>query len=338
MSNGTVLTIILNYRTPDMTLECAEAALAAMRGLPGEILIVDNASGDGSCEKIREAADARGWTGGGRLRVMQSTRNGGFGAGNNIGIRNGLSDGSRPDFYYLLNSDAFTRPDTIRQLRDFLRLSPRVGLVGSRVVGVDGAEHCTAFRFPTLAGEFEGSVRLGVVTRLLRSSVVPMGMPAAPTRLDWTAGASLMIRREVIEEVGGFDETFFLYYEETDLCYRAAEAGWETWYLPGSEVAHVGSASTGMKGWSRIPGYWLDSRLHYFSKTHGAWYAAAATLARITGGALYGLRRRVSGKPQVDPECFTRDLITHSIRALFAPRSRLPDGSRLYTPLPEKPE
>ena len=171
MADGTVLTIILNYRTPDMTLEAAQAALVGMEGIPGEILVVDNGSGDGSYDILRAAAEERGWLAGGRLRVIGSPVNGGFGAGCNIGIKSTLADGSRPDFFYLLNSDAFVQRNTIRVLRDFLQGEPAAGLAGSRVVGVDGEPHTTAFRFPTIAGEFELAVRTGVVSRLLKNAV-----------------------------------------------------------------------------------------------------------------------------------------------------------------------
>ncbi|AUQ97933.1 glycosyltransferase family 2 protein [Phaeobacter inhibens] len=331
-----ILTIILNYKTPQMTLDCAAAALEQMEELPGEVVIIDNGSADGSYEQLLTAVQARGWLDSGRLRLIASDRNGGFGAGMNIGFRLGLADGSAPEFYYLLNSDAFVQPGAIRALRDFLQATPTAGLVGSYVRGTDGTPHCTAFRFPTIAGEFESSVRTGIVTRLLKDAVVPMEIPTEPTQLDWTAGASLMIRREVIDAVGGFDETFFLYFEETELCHRAARAGWSTHYLPTSEVAHVGSASTGMKDWQRTPQYWFDSRLHYFLSTHGRAYTVGATLALISGSLLYGLRRLVSDKPASDPPYFLRDLIVHHSRAIFRRRKTQPMETRQTPSQPEE--
>ncbi|WP_293577351.1 glycosyltransferase family 2 protein [Phaeobacter sp.] len=316
-TRGRVLTIILNYKTPEMTLACARDALREMEEIDGEIVIIDNGSADGSYEKLQQAAADQGWFADGRLRVVASPCNGGFGAGMNIGFAIGLSDGSQPDFYYLLNSDAFVQPGAIRALQRYLLAAPRVGLVGSFVRGTDGESHCTAFRFPSIAGEFEGAIQTGLFTRLLRNSVVPMDLPNEPTQLDWTAGASLMIRRSVITEIGGFDERFFLYFEETDLCRRAMKAGWQTHYLPTSEVAHVGSASTGMKTWQRTPAYWFDSRLHYFTKSHGRLYALLATMALVSGSLLYRLRRLVSDKPATDPPYFLRDLISHHLRCLF---------------------
>ncbi|MDK3019171.1 glycosyltransferase family 2 protein [Pseudodonghicola flavimaris] len=315
MSEPTVLTILLNFRTPDLTLKSAEAALAAMEGMAGEIVIVDNDSGDGSFARLTAEAAGRGWTRNDRLRVVASDRNGGFGAGMNFGMRQGLSDGRTPDFYYLLNSDAFPEAGTIRILRDFLAATPSAGMAGSYVHGTDGTPHHTAFRFPSVAGEFEGAVRTGLFTRLLRNAVVALPIPEGATRVDWTAGASLMLRSEMIRQIGGFDETFFLYYEETDLCLRASRAGWATWYVPESRIAHLGSASTGMKAWRRTPGYWFDSRRYYFTKNHGRAYAAAATLARVSGQMLWGLRRRLQNKPQADPDHFLRDLIVHAFGA-----------------------
>ncbi len=335
MRTPKILTIILNYRTPELTLRATEAALREMASLGGEVLVVDNGSGDDSFETLCMAASDRGWLEGNRLRVVSSGHNGGFGSGVNFGIRTGLSDGTAPDFYYLLNSDAFPEPGAVRHLRDFLVAHSRAGMVGSYLRGIDGVPHPTAFRFPSIGGEFEDSARTGVITRLLRNSVVSLPIPTHPIEVDWTAGASLMMRRAMLEDVGCFDETFFLYFEETELCHRAKRAGWRTHYLPQSEVVHVGSASTGMKSWARTPQYWFDSRDHYFTKTHGRAYAHAATLARVSGGTIWRLRRLVSTKPQVDPPWFLRDLIGHWLRNLFRPRPPVPPSAALYRPITE---
>jgi GT2 family glycosyltransferase len=313
MTTPTVLTVILNWRTPDMSLRAAEAALAAMAGVAGAITIVDNDSGDGSYERMTEAVAARGWD---RVRVLQSGHNGGFGAGNNAGMRAGLPDGTAPDHVYILNSDAFPAPDAIRTLRDYLGANPGVGLAGSRIHGETGEAHTTAFRFHSIAGEFEGAARIGPVSRLLRRWVVPLPLPERPEAVDWLAGASLMMRREMLDRIGGFDEGFFLYFEETDLCLRARRAGWATHYVPASQVMHIGSVSTGMKSWQRVPGYWLDSRLRYFVKNHGRGHAVAATAAHVAGGLIWRLRAVVQRKPRCDPPHFLRDLIGHSLTSL----------------------
>lgn len=326
--SGSVLTIILNYRTPEMTLECAAAALSEMEDVPGEIVIVENGSGDTSWEVLQAGIAARGWEHA-RLRLVRSPINGGFGAGMNIGFSQQLSDGQKPDFYYLLNSDAFVKDGAISALRDFLRNSPGAGLAGSAVFGTDDVPHRTAFRFPSVAGEFEMGARTGVFSRLLSHAIVAMELPNHEQQVDWTAGASLMIRRDVIEETGGFDEQFFLYFEETDLCRRAAQAGWRTHFVPQSHVTHIGSASTGMKTLDRTPAYWFQSYMHYFTKSHGRAYALMAVLARLAGNGIYGLRRLVQGKPRADARCFSRDLFRHALKAQISPH---PNSKEMRAP------
>ena len=205
------MAVILNWRTPAMTLQSCEAALRAMQGIAGAITIVDNDSGDGSFETIRAEVLARGWDKGAvPVQVMQSGRNGGFGAGNNVGIRAGLPGGARPDYAYILNSDAFPAPEAIRALLDHLEAHPHTGFAGSFIHGTDGVPHRTAFRFPSACGELEGAARFGPISRLLKRHIVAQPIPEATGRVDWLAGASLMMRQDVLDRIGLFDEVFFL--------------------------------------------------------------------------------------------------------------------------------
>lgn len=323
MQDGpSVLTVILNWRTPDLTLRAVEAASVDMKSLPGAILVVDNDSGDGSFEKLSEALADRD-----DVRVVQSGRNGGFGAGNNFGILAGLPDGSAPDFCYILNSDAFPQDGAISALRDYLIAHPSVGLVGSHIIGADGRDHTTCFRFPSVASEFETAAKTGPITKLFKDKVVPIGVPEHSGPVDWLAGASVMIRREVIDQVGLFDEAFFLYYEETDLCFRAAEAGWPTHFVRESKVTHIGSVSTGMKGWNQVPEYWFDSRWRYFHKRGGKATAIAATASRAAGEAIFHTRCLLQKKLQPEHENFVTTLLKHSLGQLRKPLppTRVPD-------------
>lgn len=312
---GTVHTIILNWRTADMTIRALDHAVAAMQPVEGMITVVDNDSGDGSFERIAAHVARAGLE---RVRVVQSGRNGGFGAGNNVAMFDPLPGGGSPDYVYLLNSDAFPEPDAIGQLRDYLDAHPGVGMAGSRTVGTDGVLHETAFRFPSVASEFEGAIRTGPLTRLLRRYVVALPVPDKATEVDWAAGASLMMRRSMLDRIGGFDETFFLYFEETDLCRRAARAGWSTHYVPESVVTHIGSASTGIKEMSRPPTYWFDSRQHYFRKNLGAAGAMAANLAHIAGGLVFRLRCMIQRHLDRDGPGHLRAIARHG----FSPRRK----------------
>ena len=311
-----LLTVLLNWRTAPMTLRAAEAALRETAWCDGHLTIVDNDSGDGSFELMEAAVAERGWM---RARVVQSGRNGGFGAGNNAGIRAGMHDGGRPDLVYILNSDAFPGPGAIQALARYLAAHPQAGLAGSHIHGEDGEEHLGTFRFPTLLSEMEGAARLGPLTRILRKHVVPVPTPKRSGPVDWLVGASLMIRQDVLDAVGLFDEGFFLYFEETDLCLRAAHAGWQTHFVRDSSVMHLGSVSTGMKEWGQVPSYWYDSRWRYFAKHHGRAGAAAATALQVAGGLVHRLRMGVAGRRALDPPGFLRCLVRHDLAALAAP-------------------
>ncbi|EEW26719.1 glycosyltransferase family 2 protein [Rhodobacter ferrooxidans] len=311
----TLLTVILNWRSAEMTLDACAAALQAVATIDGAITIVDNDSGDGSFEVMTAEVQRRGWDKGAHpVRVLQSGHNGGFGAGNNFAIRQGLPGGARPDFVYILNSDAFPDQGAVTALLDHLQAHPQTGFAGSFLRGPEGDPHRTAFRFPSIASELEGAARFGPISRLLRDHIVAQPIPAATGRVDWLAGASLMMRQSVLDQIGLFDETFFLYFEETDLCLRAARAGWPTDFVVESRVTHIGSASTGMKSWTRIPGFWLDSRRHYFTKNHGYLYAAGATAAHVVGGLLWRARLLAQRKDRGDPPHFLKDLIGHAVR------------------------
>lgn len=309
-----LLTVILNYKTPDMTLEALAAAYRATERIPqSKIVVVDNDSRDNSFQTISLGVTASHYPSE-RVEVVESGKNGGFGAGNNFAIRRALASGDPPDYVYILNSDAFPDVDAVRELIRFLDHHPKAGIAGSYIYGTDGTPHETAFRFPTVWSELESGLALGIVSKALKKYSVPiMPMPKESREVDWLAGASMMIRREVLEEIGLFDETFFLYFEETDLCRRAKLAGWSTHYVVESRVAHVGSASTGMKKWRRIPKYWLESRSHYFRKNHGDNYLRAANFVFSVANGSFQLRRRVQGKTDPHPPGFYRDFVRYNL-------------------------
>jgi len=324
MKTPTVLCILLNYQTPAMTLRAAEAALADLHAVGGELIIVDNASGDGSYEMIAQEVASRGWTEGGLVRVVPSPVNGGFGAGNNIGLKMGMSDGRTPDYFYILNSDAFPDAGCTGALMAHLEAHPKAGIACSHVRGEDNIVDTTAFRFPSITSEFVGAARLRVFDRLMPEGVIPLSQPTDACQVDWSAGASMMLRSAMLDEIGRFDETFFLYFEETDLCLRAARAGWSCWYVPDSRVMHIGSVSTGIKTKRRMPSYWFDSRRHYFIKNHGRAYAAVALAAHLKGGMFHRLRAAISGKSAQDPSWFLTDLLCHALKPYRLPSETRP--------------
>ncbi len=326
-----LLTIIVNYRTPDLTRQAITAAVSAASHVhDSNIVVVDNDSQDGSLERLRRAVTEEGLAD--RVEVVPSEYNGGFGYGNNFAIRRALASGDRPEYVYLLNSDAFPSEHALAKLVEYMDANPEVGITGSFIHGLDGDAHHTAFRFPTVFSEFEDAMQLGVLTKALARYVVPLPVPETTTEVDWVAGASMMLRTTMLEEIGLFDETFFLYFEETDLCRRAKLAGWPVVYVRDSEVAHVGSASTGLQDLRRRkPAFWFDSRQHYFVKNHGPLYLWIANLAQLYGGAIFRARRVLQGQrsSRPVPDHFLRDLMAHMARTgMRAPTPRKVAGAR----------
>jgi GT2 family glycosyltransferase len=316
-----VLAVVVNFRTPEMTLRALQALLRELEAVPtARAVVVDNDSGDGSLERL--AAGVRELGAEERISVLASGHNGGFGFGLNTAVRQALAGPDPPDAVYLLNSDAFPEPGALRELIAFQDAHPNAAIAGSYIHGPDGEPHTTLFRFPTLTGELVANLGLGIVSRLLGRFEVALPIPTAPQRVDWLAGASMLIRRDVFERIGLFDEGFFLYYEETDFCRRAADAGFETWYVPASSVAHVGGGSTGFKDVSRPRAtYWFESRNRYFLRHHGRLYLVAANLSWMLTFAAWRTRRALQGKPDPDPPKLLRDFLRHALPPARVPGS-----------------
>jgi GT2 family glycosyltransferase len=315
-SHPRVLTVIVNYRTPELTIDCLRSLLDQRQQMPElQVVVCDNASGDDSVERFERIVgeySASSW-----LSIMPLPENGGFACGNNAAIRPALAADNPPDYVLLLNPDTVVRPGAIASLVQFMQSRPEVGLAGSRLEDPDGTPQRSAFRFPTIAGELDRSLRFGPVSRLLDRYVVAPPVPQEPTPTDWVAGASLLIRREVFDAIGLLDERYFMYYEEVDFCWRAARAGWPCWYVPESRVVHLVGQSSGVTNTrikrKRRPDYWFESRRRFFLRNKGAWYSAGCDLALLAGLMLWDLRCLISRRPNDDPPRLLLDSLRHSV-------------------------
>jgi N-acetylglucosaminyl-diphospho-decaprenol L-rhamnosyltransferase len=162
--------------------------------------------------------------------------------------------------------------------------------------------------------EFERGLRLGIVTRLLGRWRVPLPPTRTTFEVDWVSGASFMVRTETIRQIGLFDEGFFLYFEEVDLCARARRQGWAVFCVGESSVSHIGAVLTGIEAPKRsMPRYWFASRCRYFEKNHGHLYRLASDVAFISGHALWRARRRLQRKEDHDPPGLLSDFIRFSL-------------------------
>ena len=222
-----LLIVIVNFNSADLAIDCLRS-LAAQRaellGEGGKVVITDNASTDDSVARIAAAIAANGW--GDWVDPKPLPRNGGFAYGNNAAIAPALSQSDKPTFILLLNPDTIVRPGAVRTLTEFLRAHPQAGIAGARLEDPDGTPQRSAFRFHSIAGEFERGIRIGFVTRLLAARMIAPPVSDRAEACDWVAGAAMMVRTTVFEQVGLMDEKYFMYFEEVDFCRRAAAAGW----------------------------------------------------------------------------------------------------------------
>ncbi len=209
--------VVVNYRTADLVIGCMRSLSDEPRRLPHpRVVVVDNASGDGSADRIAAAIREERW--GSWVSLLPLADNRGFSAGNNAGLRLLLQPPEPADHVLLLNPDTVVRAGALRALLDFADGHPKAGIVGSRLEGPEGTPQNSAFRFHSVVAELDRGLRSGVTSRLLSRWGVVLPQPESACRADWVSGASMLIRREVLESIGPFDEGYFLYYEEVDFC------------------------------------------------------------------------------------------------------------------------
>lgn len=318
---GRTWIIIVNYRTADLVIDCLRSIATQIGDLPGlHAVVVDNASGDGSTEKLLQAINHEGWQD--WASVISSRRNGGFAYGNNIGIREALRSADHVDHVMLLNPDTIAHTGAIRALVEFMAGHPQAGIAGSLLENAEGGIEPSAHHAPSPLGELVSTARLGMLSRTLARHVATPPMRETAHECDWVSGASLIIRREVFEQIGLMDEGYFLYFEEVDFCTRARNAGWQVWFVPESRIVHLEGASTGIRDTRRRrAAYWYDSRRRYFIKHFGIAGLALADALWALGRSSFALRRMLrlgSGGGQQDPKWFAFDLLWGDFQSLFS--------------------
>ncbi len=242
--------------------------LAALEG--EEVVVLDNASEDGSVAAVRKRFPD--------VRVIEQDFRAGFGANHNRVIQE-----TSGDFVLLLSHDAEPQAGAVATLHAFAEGRPRAALVAPRLRYPDGRPQTSAWRFPSPTVAALSTFTLG------RGGVV-QSKGAEARRVDWAMGAALLLRREALDEVGLFDEGYFMYSEETDLCLRLAEAGWERWYVPAATVIHHDTVMRAEMPRERIAEEWR-SRRRYWREHHSA---AGVRVAEAATGLQYEARAWIS--------------------------------------------
>jgi N-acetylglucosaminyl-diphospho-decaprenol L-rhamnosyltransferase len=309
-----LLVVVVNYRITELTIDCLRSLVGEVGRVPGtRVAVCENGTGAEAVEQLRRAIDENGWSSWIDLTAIHPNR--GFTGGNNVVIRKAMASSDPPEYVLLLNADALAREHALERLVEFMYLHPRCGIAGSQMLWPDGRIQASPFRFQGIASEFDRGLNLGLVSKLLARFAVVPPTPAEATPADWVTGASMILRRSLLEQIGLLDEGLYTYFDDIDICLRARRAGWEVWYVPESRVVHLQGMSTGIVAQSpkRRPAYWFQARRRHFLKNHGALYTALADAAFLVGYALWRLRRRIQGKPDSDPPQMLADSFRHSV-------------------------
>lgn len=306
-----IAVIIVNYRTPDLALDCARAIDRQRPGFSRlRTIIVEGGSGDGSAEKIGNAIGDLVDT-----EMLALPVNGGFAYANNCAMQHLAAANHRPNAILLINPDARPREGAIAALATLLSVHPAIGAVGARLEHEDGRPQGCAFTFPSLRGEFCRGASTGLFNRLLRVPPSTVSLDEAGS-VPWVTGAAVMFRTAALEQTGLFDDGFFLYFEETELLHRLRRHGWDIWHEPAARVVHHGGVATqirdpetGLPLRRRTPAYWYESRRRFFTLCRGPGYALMSGLAYLAGRVVGKLRSLAGRKQDSAGLRASRDLI-----------------------------
>ncbi len=282
--------IIVSWNTEEYLRACLESVYRNAGDLELEVIVVDNASRDGTVDMVRGGFP--------HVRLIANADNAGFCKANNQGIE--IAHG---DLLLLLNPDTEVKPCALRALVDFLRTHPEAGVAGPMLLNTDGSIMPNGHTFPTVRRELMGITGLSQRRKAAyEADMYGREDFSVGTEVDVVCGAALLTRREVVERIGGLDEDLFMFYDEVDFCRRVRSAGWRVFYVPESRITHHWMQSVKqdvIRSMRRL----FHAQYVYFSKHHGfipalflrtmSAMAIAYRASRIRGGAIKG--RLLSG-------------------------------------------
>lgn len=243
--------IIVSFNTKDITLACIRSIKKYTKGVTYEVIVVDNGSTDASAQAARSLG----------ARVIENRENLGFAAANNQGFRV-----AKGEYVLFLNSDTLIKNNVLAEMVAWVAKDPKVGVVTCGLKNKDGSMQATGGYSPTLLRVFSWMTiqDFPLVDKIIKpfhplhsKSFFLKGdeFYKSKKELDWVTGAFLMTRRDVLKKAGGWDESFFMYVEEVDLCYRIKALGYQVWYLPKWNIVHLGGASSRTSEFSLLSEY-----------------------------------------------------------------------------------
>ena len=248
--------ILVNYNGSQFLYDCLNSIKLYVDHYSSEIIIVDNFSEDSSVNIIKDNFPS--------YTLFCSESNLGFSKANNLAVKQ-----SQGKYLLFLNTDTILKENTPEILSDYLNEHKKVGVIGSRLTFKDGSYQLSCGRFPNLAIEFVYKIKAELDYRWHRTFSGFYDRQYSQTRkVGWVTGACLMMRRDVFEQIGGFDENFFMYFEDKDICKRVTELGYKIIYYPKTTIIHLlGGSSHGIK--KNVNKYYRDSQLYYYQKHLG---------------------------------------------------------------------
>jgi N-acetylglucosaminyl-diphospho-decaprenol L-rhamnosyltransferase len=290
--------VVVSYNTRQLLKECLDSVYASLAGssLTGEVIVVDNASHDGSAAMVQKHFP--------QVRLIANEENRGFAAANNQALRTieyGTGDTPHPPlskYALLLNPDTIVGGSALATLVRFMDEKLRAGACGARLLHSDGSFQPSAFSFPTLLQVFLDFFPINYrLTNSRLNGRYPRHLYQAgkPFPIDHPLGAALMVRREAIEQVGLLDERFFIYCEEIDWCLRIKAAGWGIWCVPEAEIVHHVARSTGQFRDEMFVALWR-SRYQLFEKHYSRLFQRIARCIVRMGLWAEGRRAQVAAR------------------------------------------
>ena len=286
--------VVLNYRTPQLVIDCLRSFAPQIVAGRDCAVVVDNCSGDDSAEIIQTAINNEKWT---WATFVAAPVNNGFSAGNNLGMQ-----AISAEAYFLINSDTLARPNVLNTLHQALANHPKAGIISPRLEWPDETPQISCFRYHSPTSEFLEAAKTGPISKLLTSHEVALPIVNQQLHPEWTSFASVVVRHAVIEQVGWMDEGYFMYFEDVDYCRRVRAAGWDIVHVPAARMVHLRGGTSEVKAATkarkRRPAYFYQARARYFAKFYGGTIGLWVANVGWSFGRIIALLRELIGNKQ----------------------------------------
>lgn len=234
--------VVINYKTRELTLDCVNSVFKNTKDINYEVILVDNASLDGSVETFKNYQSTLNIPNNGKLKLVFNNKNTGFTGGNNTGLAH-----CRGRYVLFLNSDTLLIDNTIKSTLDKLEANSDIGAISCQLQNMDGTLQGCGGSFPTLFKVFAWMFFVDdilILKNFIKPYHAPLNMFNDSHFQDWIAGTYFLTRHDLLDIVKGWDNDYFMYVEDVDLCYRIKKAGYKIYYLAEKYIKHVGSASS----------------------------------------------------------------------------------------------